>query len=126
MAEAADVAMIGCVFCEIVEGSAPAEVVFDWSNALAIVPLDPIVRGHILVLPKMHVTDFQEDPLVAGMVMQRVAELARILAYPASNVITSLGRPAAQSIFHLHYHLIPRATDDGLALPWYSGRGNHG
>jgi histidine triad (HIT) family protein len=107
-----------CVFCAIIRGEAPATVVREWDDAIAIVPLGPVVDGHLLVIPKQHVRDFAEDPDVSAAVMRRAAE---IVPHPA-NVITSLGREATQSVWHLHAHLVPRSEDDGLALPWYSGR----
>ena len=107
-----------CVFCAIIRGEAPATIVHDWDDALAIVPLDPVVDGHLLVLPKQHVADFGVDPDVSAAVMRRAAE---IVPHPA-NIITSLGREATQSVWHLHAHIVPRAENDGLALPWYSDR----
>ncbi|WP_189554262.1 HIT family protein [Streptomyces lavendofoliae] len=110
-----------CVFCEIVAGRAPATVVREWDDALALVPLGPVVDGHTLVIPKQHVADFGEDPEVSAAAMRRAAELAA--GDRPMNVITSRGRAATQSVFHLHLHLVPRAENDGLALPWYSGHG---
>ena len=55
------------------------------------------------------------------MTMHRASELAADLGGDM-NLITSKGRPATQSVFHLHLHLVPRKVDDGLALPWYSGK----
>lgn len=112
--------MTDCVFCEIVAGQAPATIVREWDDALAIVPLGPVVDGHTLVIPKQHVADFGEDPEVSATTMRRAAELAA--GDQAMNVITSRGREATQSVWHLHLHLVPRAENDGLALPWYSGR----
>jgi histidine triad (HIT) family protein len=106
-----------CVFCEIVAGREPAAVVRQWPDAIAIIPLNPVVFGHTLVIPNEHVRDFTENPAVSAVVMRRAAELAA----PPCNLITSAGREATQSVWHLHAHLVPRATDDGLALPWYSG-----
>jgi histidine triad (HIT) family protein len=111
-----------CPFCEIVAGRAPATIVRSWFNALAIVPLNPVVDGHVLVIPKEHVTDFAENPRITGITMFHAAELAWDMDQPM-NLITSKGREATQSVFHLHAHLVPRAENDGLALPWYSGRG---
>jgi histidine triad (HIT) family protein len=108
-----------CVFCEIVAGQAPATVVKEWDDALAIVPLGPVVDGHTLVIPKQHVADFGENPEVSAATMLRAAELAA--GNRPMNLITSRGREATQSVFHLHLHLVPRAENDGLALPWYSG-----
>jgi histidine triad (HIT) family protein len=113
-----------CVFCAIVKGEAPAQIVHEWSDALAIVPLGPVVEGHLLVIPKQHVADVGENPAVSAGAAAYAAELASGL--PAVNVITSKGRAATQSVAHLHWHIVPRAEDDGLALPWYSGKRSKG
>jgi len=110
-----------CPFCEIVAGRAPATIVEEWSHALAIVPLNPVVEGHTLVIPKQHVTDFTESPFHSARTMAHAAMLAAASDQPM-NLITSRGREATQSVMHLHLHLVPRAENDGLALPWYSGR----
>ncbi|WP_394436211.1 HIT family protein [Streptomyces sp. SGAir0957] len=113
-----------CPFCEIVAGRAPAALVVHrhyWPDAMAIIPLNPVVEGHALVIPKTHVRDFAADPEVSAATMRRAAELMQWSTRPM-NLITSRGREATQSVFHLHLHLIPRAENDGLALPWYSGR----
>jgi histidine triad (HIT) family protein len=113
-----------CVFCEIVAGREPATWVVapdEWDDAVAFVPLNPVVEGHTLIVPKVHVQDFAADPDVSAATMRRAAELMRWTDRPM-NVITSRGREATQSVFHLHLHLVPRAENDGLALPWYSGK----
>lgn len=110
-----------CPFCEIIAGRAPATFVHEWDDVIAIVPLGPVVAGHTLVIPKEHVRDFSAVPDVSAATMRRAAELMRWT--PRSmNLITSKGREATQSVFHLHLHLVPRAENDGLALPWHSGR----
>lgn len=113
--------MTPCPFCEINAGRTPAQFVDEWSDAIAIAPLNPVVEGHTLVIPKTHVADFAEDPTVSAATMRRAAQLASGSGH-AMNLITSRGREATQSVFHLHLHLVPRAENDGLALPWYSGR----
>ncbi|MFD3336120.1 HIT family protein [Streptomyces sp. NPDC058700] len=115
-----------CPFCEINTGRAPATFVHEWSDAIAIIPLNPVVDGHTLVIPKTHVTDFADDPDVSGATARRAAQLCRDLDLMHANLITSRGVHATQSVFHLHLHLVPRAADDGLALPWYSGKGGRG
>ncbi|MFD5588776.1 HIT family protein [Streptomyces sp. NPDC127063] len=105
-----------CVFCEIVAGTAPATIVREWPDAMAIVPLGPVTPGHVLVIPRQHVANVGEDPAVSGAAAARAAELAAEL--PAANVITSMGSAATQTVFHLHWHVVPRAEGDGLPLPW--------
>ncbi|GHE33201.1 hydrolase [Streptosporangium violaceochromogenes] len=107
-----------CVFCQIIAREAPAAVVREWDDALAFAPLGPVVPGHLLVIPKQHVTDVAEDPAVSAAAMRAASELAT----PPCNIITSAGREATQTVFHLHLHIVPRRDGDGLALPWYSSR----
>lgn len=109
-----------CIFCAIVQGDAAATVIRSWPDAIAIVPLKPVVTGHVLVLPFEHVESFYSDPDVSAMIMHRAAELLQAMALqsPAYNVITSIGKAATQTVKHLHVHLVPRRHGDGLALPW--------
>lgn len=110
--------MTDCPFCEIAAGRAPASIVREWDETLAIEPLNPVVEGHVLVIPREHVTDFAADPVVSAHTAYRAAELAGDYPAGAMNLITSRGPAATQTVFHLHLHLVPRRPGDGLALPW--------
>lgn len=115
-----------CVFCQIVAGQTPAVFEARHDDAVAIRPLNPVAPGHVLVLPTTHVPDMSADPAVSAATM-RVAALVAADLMPADfNLITSKGRAATQSVFHLHLHLVPRAVGDGLALPWWSGKPGRG
>ena len=103
-----------CVFCKIARKEAPATVVAEWDDCLAFVPLNPVVPGHVLVIPKAHRDDFKQDPFVTASVMYKAAMLAR----GPCNLITSAGKEATQTVFHFHVHLVPRRDGDGLMLPW--------
>lgn len=105
-----------CVFCKIVAGEAPGNIMKDWDVAIALVPLTPVVDGHVLIIPKLHVVDAAEDPETTANTMACAAEYAGI--HDSFNLITSAGRAATQSIDHLHIHVVPRTVDDGLMTPW--------
>lgn len=105
---------VRCVFCRIVNGEAPAKVVREFADAVAIVPLNPVTPGHVLVISRDHVADFTEDPQVTEATMGAAA----LLAEPPCNLITSAGAEATQTVLHLHVHIVPRRAGDGLALPW--------
>ncbi|MFJ6628945.1 HIT family protein [Streptomyces albidoflavus] len=107
-----------CPFCLIIDGQAPATIVHDWPDTVAIVPLGPVVDGHTLVIPRTHVSDFADNPDVTGATARRAAQLCRDLDLVHANLITSRGREATQSVTHLHLHLVPRRNGDALALPW--------
>jgi histidine triad (HIT) family protein len=105
-----------CVFCRIVAGTDPATMVAWWPDAVAFLPLNPVVVGHTLVIPRAHVRDAVEDPGVTAFTMMRAVELASGL--PASNILTSVGKAATQSVMHLHIHVVPRSVGDQLMVPW--------
>ncbi|MEV8439199.1 HIT domain-containing protein [Actinosynnema sp. NPDC051121] len=106
-----------CVFCAIVAGTAPAVVVREWPDALAIRPRSGGVNaGHVLVLPYTHVADAGTDREVTVAVMRRAGEL--MAEHDAANIITSKGAAATQTVFHLHVHVVPRTEGDNLHLPW--------
>ena len=106
-----------CVFCRIVAGRAPAKVVREWDYAMAFVPLNPVTEGHVLVVPREHLTDALEYPWMTGRTFCAAATLAKETG-GACNLITSVGAAATQTIKHLHVHVVPRREGDGLALPW--------
>ncbi|WP_228981241.1 HIT family protein [Streptomyces sp. DH12] len=105
-----------CVFCAIVADQAPAAVVREWDDALAIRPRGGVNPGHVLVLPRVHVADAGTDPDVTAAVARRAAEL--MAEHQDANLITSRGAAATQTVFHLHVHVVPRQPGDGLPLPW--------
>lgn len=107
--------MTGCVFCGRVERGE-----YDGQDAFAVTfrPLNPVGPGHRLFVPRAHVADALEDPLVTAMTARFAAEWAARSGVGACNLITSRGPEAMQSVYHLHWHLVPRLEHDGLALPW--------
>ncbi len=107
-----------CPFCEIVAGRLPATILHEWTDAIAIAPLNPVVPQHALVIPKHHVRDAVENPAITGLVMQRAAELANKNLLTPCNILTSVGAVATQTVFHLHIHVVPRFEGDGLRLMW--------
>lgn len=106
-----------CAFCKIAAGTAPAEIVREWPDALAIRPRGGGVNNsHVLVIPRTHVADAGTNPAVTASVMARAAELAA--ERPASNIIANVGADAGQSVMHLHLHVITRTAGDGIQMPW--------
>lgn len=106
-----------CPFCEIVAGRAPATIVGDWNEAMAIVPLNPVTAGHVIVIPKRHVENATTSPLITGKTALIAANVG-MRTGGAFNLITSVGAPATQTVMHLHWHVVPRVEGDGLHLPW--------
>ncbi len=110
-----------CIFCDIVEGRAPAEVVFEDGETLAFMDINPANPGHTLVIPKRDVRDIYElAGETAAAVMKTTVRVARAikkaLQPDGMNLVQSNERAASQEIFHFHIHVIPRWYDDGLRL----------
>jgi histidine triad (HIT) family protein len=115
--------MNDCLFCGIVAGDVPAQIVDSDEHTLAFMDINPATRGHALVIPRAHSADITEilpeDLERTTIAAQRlVARMGRTLAPDGFNVLNAC-RPAAwQTVFHFHLHVIPRYEDDPLQLPW--------
>ena len=115
-----------CIFCKIVAGDVPCYQVAESESALAFLDIQPIARGHALVIPRQHIPLFYDaDPACMAAVM----ELATIVsaAINASvncggmNLVMNAGAVAGQVVQHAHLHIIPRWSDDGIDWPWPQG-----
>lgn len=118
-----------CVFCPIVDvesstGPAPlATIVAQWADVVAFLPRPDAdgkrgcTDGHVLFVPRHHVTDLDGDEHTVLAVMRRVRQWARNQGH-AYNVIVNVGPAASQTVGHLHVHYVPRAIGDGVTLPW--------
>ena len=113
---------MGCVFCEIVAGTAPAIRIYEDDDYLAFLDIRPFTRGHTLVIPKAHSIDLTDTPApaLAGMltVGQRIAQATRAsgLAATGNNVAINDGKSAFQTVFHIHLHVVPRRDGDKLSF----------
>jgi histidine triad (HIT) family protein len=113
----------GCVFCDIVRHKAPAHIVYETAETLAFFPVDPATTGHTLVIPRWHVTDFLDaDAETIGLVAATAARVARVIRDivrpQGTNLITSAGPAASQTVFHLHLHIVPRWAGDPIGDIW--------
>lgn len=112
-----------CIFCKIIAGEIPAFKVYEDEAALAFMDINPVTEGHLLVLPKKHVTGlFDGDDETFSVAITTAARVARAmkkaLGLDSLNLIQANGPWAMQSVPHLHFHLIPRREGDNAPLDW--------
>ena len=110
--------MTACVFCKIIEGKAPAHIVYKDDDVTVFLDIYPVEKGHLLVVPNEHYESVADaPPHVAAKVFAVAAAFARIyrkeLDAPGVNVLANSGRAAGQEIFHFHVHVIPRWRGGG-------------
>jgi len=107
-----------CIFCAIAAGDADARIVHADEHAVAFLDLHPLTIGHTLVIPRRHVTDLLDaDGVVAeiGPALETTAALlVDRLGSDGINAFQATGQAAGQTVFHLHFHLLPRTEGDGL------------
>jgi histidine triad (HIT) family protein len=118
-----------CIFCKIVAGELPAQIVEQDERTIGFMDISPATRGHMLVIPRRHARDLWEiepDELAAVVrTAQRLAGRVRErLGADGVNLINSCGPHAWQTVFHFHIHVIPRYEGDPLKLPWVPEAGD--
>ena len=113
-----------CVFCQIAQTDAHGQVEWHGQDSVVITPLHPVVPGHRLVIPRVHVRDAAEHPGVLARTMRDASHYVNEREVGPHNLIASAGEEATQTVFHLHAHIVPRQEHDELHLPW-TGQARH-
>ncbi|HEY4243143.1 MAG TPA: HIT domain-containing protein [Kofleriaceae bacterium] len=120
--------MADTVFGKIVRGEIPCHRIYEDAHVLAFLDVNPISRGHVLVIPKepaVTLDALSDDAAAAiGRVLPRIcrAVLAATGAR-AYNVLQNNGPLAHQAVFHVHFHVIPKWDDGtGLGIEWNAGK----
>lgn len=104
----------GCVFCQRINAGEYTPVERD---VVRFAPLNPVVPGHMLFVPRNHVINAAAGPSYAGDAFAAAGEHAHRQGV-SFNLITSAGAAATQTVWHLHVHYVPRHHGDDLHLPW--------
>jgi histidine triad (HIT) family protein len=112
-----------CIFCKIVRGEIPSARVLETDHAIAFLDINPVNRGHVLVVPRAHHRNLTELPeeLAAhvGSLLPRLCRAVRAATgADGLNVIVNNGLAAGQTVDHGHWHIIPRFHDDPVDWPW--------
>ena len=113
------------IFAKILRGEIPCHKVHEDEHTLAFMDVMPQADGHTLVIPKMASRNLLDaDPKALGALMASVQKMANAVkqAFAAEGIlIQQFNEPAAgQTVFHLHFHVLPRST--GVALKPHTGK----
>ena len=111
-----------CIFCKIVAGELPAEIVDQDEHTVSFMDINPWTRRHALVIPRNHsrnLYEIDDDDLArVGAASKRLAlRVKERLGCDGVNLLNSCEPAAWQTVFHFHVHVIPRYEDDPLRLP---------
>lgn len=119
--------MADCLFCGIVAGDVPSTRVYEDDHTVAFMDINPGSWGHALVVPRRHARDLLDvdatDLAACTRTAQELASRAvERLGADGVNLLNCCGSAAWQTVFHFHFHVIPRYADDPgkdrLQLPW--------
>ena len=113
-----------CVFCAIIAGEAEVSMVLEDEKVAVWMDLNPVSRGHLLVVPRRHVAGLDDlDGRTGAHVWAVGREMARALRRSSLgcegvNLVVCDGAAAFQTVFHFHLHVVPRHHGDGLGAPF--------
>ncbi|NCB48650.1 MAG: HIT family protein [Clostridia bacterium] len=113
--------MDDCIFCKIVKGEIPCYKIYEDDYTLAFLDIAKEHYGHTLVVPKKHYTNILDcDEEYLGRVVLAVQKIANHYVkdcnFKGVNVLNANGKEAGQSVFHLHFHIIPRNSKSEFDL----------
>jgi histidine triad (HIT) family protein len=105
------------VFCDIVAGLVPADVVMADDDVVAFLDARPVFKGHVLVVPRDHVATLADLPVAQiEPYFLRVQQLSAVMpaALDCQGTFVAANNVVSQSVPHLHVHVVPRTKGDGL------------
>jgi histidine triad (HIT) family protein len=106
-----------CIFCAIVRGDVPAEIVLDDPAGVAFLDRRPLLPGHVLLVPRYHVATLPDLPVTeVGPLFSLARSLTRAVpqATGGDGAFVAINNVVSQSVPHLHIHVVPRRNDDRL------------
>lgn len=100
-----------CIFCKIIAGEIPSKKVYEDETVLAFEDINPQAPVHFIIIPKMHIESIADITPENSEVVAHIAEVIASLAKENNlengfRVITNSGKDGAQTVKHLHFHLI--------------------
>ena len=112
-----------CIFCKLANGVIPTNSIYEDDDFNVILDMGPATKGHALILPSEHYANLYEIPEeTAGKVMilaKRLAiKMTERLGADGFNLVQNNNECAGQTVFHFHFHLIPRYENDGQHILW--------
>lgn len=113
--------MEDCKFCKIINKELKASILFEDEASLVFKPLEQVTRGHVVIVPKAHFENIFDidDEILKNLVVtgKKIAsDIVKKQNATGVNFLHASGKDAQQSIFHFHFHIIPRYSNDGLDL----------
>lgn len=107
--------MDDCIFCKIVSGKIPCLKIYEDENTLAFLDISKDSVGHTLVVPKKHYNNILDaDEKILSHVISAVKKVSKHYAmdcgFEGINVLNNNGEVAGQSVFHLHFHILPQGN----------------
>jgi len=111
-----------CLFCRLVRRRGEVSIVHEDERVVVLMDIQPVVRGHMLVVPRTHAADLAELDAEDGAALFRVGQRAAaalrgsILRCEGVNLFLADGEAAGQDVFPVHLHVIPRHAGDGFGL----------
>lgn len=110
-----------CLFCKIKNGEIPSHKVYEDENVLAFLDVNPVSKGHTLVVPKKHVEDIHDAEEMSYMwdAIVKVSNAVKTAFKPEGvNIEANNGEVAGQEVFHLHFHITPRYTGEEVSIAY--------
>jgi len=116
--------MADTIFSKIIAGEIPCHRVYEDDQVLAFLDINPLSRGHTLIIPKepaVTIDQLSDDSAAAiGRILPRISRaVLRATGATAFNVLQNNGVNAHQAVMHVHFHIIPKYSDgSGLGIGW--------